>query len=109
MNVKPSPFLLSNELPARAFSRWPSIAALEAFGVEAQALVAREVFDEVARQAVGVVELERLVAGEHAGRLRGALEHLFEPRQPAGQHGVEPLFLAVTTWTMASRLAFSSG
>ena len=63
-------------LDALAFHR-----RIEPFGVEAQALVAGEILDEVTRQPVAVIELERLLAGHHLVGLGGALEHFFEPRQ----------------------------
>src|SRR5215216_2291617 len=49
--------------------------------IKAQTLVARQIFDEVARQAVAVVQLERFIARHDLAGFRGTLEHLFEPGQ----------------------------
>ena len=54
-----------------------------------------EVLDEVARHAVGVVELERLVAGDHAARRAACCSIISSSRgRPPAEHRVEALFLA---------------
>ena len=70
------------------------IPRVKALGVEAKPLRAGEILDEILRQAICVVQLERLVAGHDFRPLRRPLEHLLQPRQAAGQHRAEALLLA---------------
>ncbi len=79
---------------------------LEAFGVEPQPLRACQIFDEVARQAVGVVQLERLVAADHLVAARAPARA--RPRavgSPSVSTTPKRSSSLRTTCTIASRLA----
>ena len=68
--------------------------AFEAGRVEREAPLAGEILDEVARHTPGVVQPERLVAGQQPGARRGrAVDQLLEARQPRLEHRLEPLLL----------------
>ena len=68
--------------------------AVESGGIERQPSVLDHVLDEIARQAVGVVQLEGLVAGHNGTGCGRAVQHLLEAGEPIGQHGDESLLLA---------------
>ena len=65
---------------------------VEALGIDRAALFAQRVLRQIQREAVGIVELERRLAGQ--GRALGqALQFLVEQLEPAVQRGAEALFL----------------
>ena len=87
-------FARTRTMPARALAFWASIAVSKPSGIDRAALFrAAASCVRSSGKAVGIVELERRLAGQGRRPLGQALQFLVEQLEPAVQRGAEALFL----------------